>query len=46
VQAVGAFPGVFQAIRTQEDLVREEQEESEREASATRRTLSRIRYSA
>lgn len=44
VEAVGAFPGVFQAIRTQEDIVREEQEEAEREAAATRRTFSRITY--
>lgn len=44
VEAVGAFPSVFQPIRTQEDLVREEQEASEKEASATRRTFSRITY--
>lgn len=46
VAAVGAFPGVFQPIRTQEDLVREEQEKSEQEASSTRRKLSRIMHSA
>ena len=42
VAAVGAFPGVFQPIRAQEELVREEQEKSEEEASSTRRKISRI----
>lgn len=46
VDAVGAFPGVFQPIRTQEDLVREEQERSEQEASHRRRKLSRIMHPA
>ncbi len=45
VAAVGVFPGVFQPIRTQEDLVREEQEKSEEEASSTRRKLSRMMHS-
>ena len=44
VEAIGAFPGVFQAIRTQEELVREEQEESERKAAASRRAFSRMNY--
>lgn len=42
VQAVGEFPGIFEPILAQEDLLREEQDASERKASATRRALSRL----
>ena len=44
VEAVGEFPSVFQPIRRQEDLIREEQEQSEKEASARRRRLSRLTH--
>ena len=44
VQAVGAFPGVFQPIRTQEELIWEEQERSENESSARRRKLTRMMH--
>lgn len=46
VAAVGVFPGVFQPIRTQEDILREEKEKSKQESSATRRKISRIMHSA
>jgi len=42
VQAVGEFPRVFEPIRAQEDILREEQDASERKAAATRRVLSRL----
>ena len=41
VQAVGEFPGVFEPIAKQEDLIREAQDASERRAATTRRAISR-----